>query len=74
MKGVPVVSDEVVGMMIAGGEQVAESARGEMVRDALDAPRPAPTTWESIWVPVDARGRGYWLRRRVGDEEWERVG
>ena len=73
------LSDQVVDMMLAAGEQTAESAAGELIRDQLDAPRPTPVTWESRWV-TDYAGplgeRGHWERRVVSAEpgEWERVG
>jgi hypothetical protein len=60
--------------MIDAGEQTAESVRGEIIRDALDAPRPVPQTWEERWIPTGTMGRGYWERRRVPDGEWVRVG
>jgi hypothetical protein len=72
-----IVSDQfgnqLADMMIAAGEQTSQSAAGEMIRDALDAPRPAPCTWEERWVPTGSLGRGYWERRVLGGE-WERVG
>jgi hypothetical protein len=66
----------VVDMMIANGEQTRESAAGEIIRDLLDAPRPAAQTFEERWVSTGRMGRGYWERRVVspGVGEWERVG
>src|SRR5262245_2241325 len=64
----------LVGMMLAEGETTAPSAAGEIIRDALDAPRPVPQTFEERWVPTGSMGRGFWERRLVGGGEWERVG
>jgi hypothetical protein len=65
----------VVDMLLAGGEETAESAAGSITRDLLDAPRPVPQTFEERWVSTGLLGRGHWERRIVSPHvgEWVRV-